>query len=309
MHNATPTQRHVPIHVPTHIDRLKNILPGVWERFNKKRYRNAERFHDYRLPQVIKASYFAAVHLSKIGYEAIQSSEEAKRDFFAIEIGQKYDFPTYFVEREIMQACLATDLTEPVDLGEMKLPFPMMTFILPKDFLTLKGEDICYLEICRVTPADVGLSEGPKQIQLSGTLSSGGKLFKNIRDVFDPKREIAPKLNDPYCEKIDIEDGEIIDSIARSVCNLLFIMAARPDYVEAGRRQGFHKKSKSELWTPNVIGKNYRIKTKAQGEGGTNGTKRFHWRRGHFRHQAFGPQLMERKTIWIEPMMVGIKGE
>ena len=36
---------------------------------------------------------------------------------------------------------------------------------------------------------------------------------------------------------------------------------------------------------------------------------RTHWRRGHWRRQAHGPQMSQRKLIWLKPMRIGKTGE
>jgi hypothetical protein len=35
--------------------------------------------------------------------------------------------------------------------------------------------------------------------------------------------------------------------------------------------------------------------------------KRVHWRRGHWRRQAYGEALSQHRTIWIKPVLVGVK--
>jgi hypothetical protein len=32
-----------------------------------------------------------------------------------------------------------------------------------------------------------------------------------------------------------------------------------------------------------------------------------HWRRGHIRNQPFGMGRTQRRLLWIEPMLVGVK--
>jgi len=57
-----------------------------------------------------------------------------------------------------------------------------------------------------------------------------------------------------------------------------------------------------EYWSPNIVGKFYTPPKHAPQ--GTHASPRMHWRRGHFRHQPFGPGRQERKVIWLEPMLV-----
>ena len=55
-------------------------------------------------------------------------------------------------------------------------------------------------------------------------------------------------------------------------------------------------------YSKTVIGRNYATK-RSDGNGGTHASPRMHWRRGHFRQQAFGPKMSERKIIWLEPTL------
>lgn len=101
---------------------------------------------------------------------------------------------------------------------------------------------------------------------------------------------------------------ELLHEITQIVFNILFVMNARPEYVERGAKQGIHKKNHSEIWTPNVIGAKYQIKTVKSKDAEPSGFhKRIHWRRGHYRLQKYGVGLTQEKRIWIEPVLVGGK--
>jgi hypothetical protein len=93
------------------------------------------------------------------------------------------------------------------------------------------------------------------------------------------------------------------------VFRLLLAMDAKPQLIERGKYTGKKLRSahQPEIWTPNVIGGKYVIhRSTSAGQGG-GWTLRLHWRRGHFRQQAHGPQSKLRKTVWIEPYVAGIE--
>jgi hypothetical protein len=90
--------------------------------------------------------------------------------------------------------------------------------------------------------------------------------------------------------------------------SLIMAMTARPDLVESGqcvRPAKFkHGRVRPELWSPNVIGRTYRI-LRVPGSDATHASPRMHWRRGHYRHQRYGLGHQQVRVIWIEPVLVG----
>lgn len=104
---------------------------------------------------------------------------------------------------------------------------------------------------------------------------------------------------------LDGSEVEIIDRMRRVVTGLFYAMAARPVLIErtSERMKKATKSDPREEWTPNWIGRTYRIQ-RADG-GGTHASPRLHWRRGHYRQQPCGTGRKENKIIWIEPHMVG----
>jgi hypothetical protein len=89
--------------------------------------------------------------------------------------------------------------------------------------------------------------------------------------------------------------------------SVFLVLAERPNYLERGERR-LSKKRRAEgpeLWTPNVIGRAYRLRRETAGEGAASDVSpRMHWRRGHWRNQACGVGLGDRRHMWIEPMLV-----
>ena len=88
---------------------------------------------------------------------------------------------------------------------------------------------------------------------------------------------------------------------------VLLVMLERPQIVTSGGFTGKRTKGGGEFWTPNIIGRTYRL-AGHPGEGG-GVSPRMHWRRGHWRAQAWGERHLLRKVIWIEPTLVAVEGE
>jgi len=100
------------------------------------------------------------------------------------------------------------------------------------------------------------------------------------------------------------DDAEVIEKIKHILFGILLAMNVRTELIESGRSVKLHKKSGREIWTPNFIGRTYRIVRKTSGDGNHN-SPRLHWRRGHFRSQPCGENRAARKLIWLEPMLIG----
>jgi hypothetical protein len=114
--------------------------------------------------------------------------------------------------------------------------------------------------------------------------------------------------NDAYDKMMHLPfsdaDRSMMNLLSGLVFRLLLTMNARKELIESGFRAGRHKKTGAEIWTPNIVGRNYRISRPATSSG-EGSQKRLHWRRGHFRNQAIGARRAEHKLIWIEPTLVG----
>jgi hypothetical protein len=178
----------------------------------------------------------------------------------------------------------------------MHLPFPMMVFVLPeRNHLGLSC--VCFFR--------QAVAENDVRLYLTGYMNKGDGtqdvLTITLTDPYDSNRRLL------LASELDGTPWGTKNILPNIIFNTLFAMAARPEYVESGKRIGNMKKSKSELWTPNIIGRKYATKYDPNAETGTHASPRMHWRRGHFRQQACGIGRLEHKIIWIEPMLVNAK--
>jgi hypothetical protein len=124
----------------------------------------------------------------------------------------------------------------------------------------------------------------------------------------------TPTLPDPgelphTADKLTAPESQIMGRLAAVAINAVLLMQARPTMAEAGKRVEKERATKkgeriAEVWAPNWLGREYHTPTR-DAQGGSHASPRMHWRRGHWRMQAVGEGRAERKTIWIEPMLVG----
>lgn len=102
--------------------------------------------------------------------------------------------------------------------------------------------------------------------------------------------------------------------IERIVLQTLLYLQTRPDDLTppapaaiATKGQGFSSgKSKSERFSPLMIGQKFQAKTeRVAGEAhSTHATPRTHWRKGHWRRVAIGEGRQQREWRWIQPVLV-----
>jgi len=131
-----------------------------------------------------------------------------------------------------------------------------------------------------------------------------------LRNLFytEPGEE-APSL--PLHHALDAplgaQDEAFLEELGVIVFGTLLALTAKPELLTPAqlvkRIPARKAESAKEFWTPNLIGKHYQVRSALPAKG-THASPRMHWRRGHFRNQPCGPGLSERKTKWLEPMLI-----
>lgn len=191
---------------------------------------------------------------------------------------RNWDTPLFFIDGKLVEALKHTDPpNNGIDWHSFRLPYESAVFVMPRlPVVEFAGFHVARIEYSRFTD--------------------------NITEIVDG---FDVHLFNPMEDCLTIHaDKDGPSSPAALIANLCYVMNARPEYVEYGQRTGTHKKSGSELWTPNIIGRKYATRRAAEAISGTHASPRMHWRRGHFRHQPFGHELKQTKVIWIEPMLI-----
>lgn len=107
-------------------------------------------------------------------------------------------------------------------------------------------------------------------------------------------------------------DGEVAARLRQIVIQVMLAFNAKPELLERetvlrpAKKDGSGKVLRRALWQPNFIGRTYVLPRTKGDAGGAHASPRAHYRRGHFRNQAFGPRTApSHRLLWIEPMLIG----
>lgn len=312
----------------TYAERLARDFPKLSKVIKPRIYKGADKFNNYR--RIFENAYevFLSFGCLCANSEWKQSLSDEKRNAIIRRawfnyIQSLYNFPFFFVTKELFRAAMDTDIKFIVDWESLNLPFPNATFILEKGCLEVDTREVIYLSYIRRTSAM------KENFQRFANDALGSNPFENNDDkqitetgfnmIFATDTMVTELLLDKPYDSADRDYDvvgrtrpEIINTseiLMKAMFNLLLVMEARPDLIEAEAKHGLHKKSGETIWTPNLVGKNYRYKHSQQPENaaGTHASPRMHWRRGHLRQQRFGVGLGETKIIWIEPSLIGVQ--
>lgn len=235
--------------------------------------------------------------------------------------------PTYWVSEELAKALSLTQFPETLQLQELKFPLDSFVMMLPKSIYkpgwilfsiirpgdgpfkakgmaSKDGVDIPFAEIS-IPDNTVRNGIGAMLIATCQFLQDNGCITAGYIPLNRTLSEHFSRVR--YGELGDYgEDPKITASL---VLNLITLMSTLKDegkeFVEYGRelrKPTIGPKPKSALWSPNWIGKNYKL-------GGASGGKdhrspRAHWRRGHWRIQPYGKGNSLTKVLWIHPCLV-----
>lgn len=301
---------------------IEQICPtNVWKACNPRVYDQLGRFYSSK----ILGSSLANTVLCARQFGL--SSSSVSNQFAVAALLDSHKVPTYFVTTRLLESVNATELDETFRWVDMKFPHPGLAFIFEQGAVkhptsgdipfvalgrTIKGTDINYS--CSAPSATV---QGGGLLMLTATHQSA--MFDHydlaMSDVVTPTIGGLQVIKDKdYVNTPDPIVGEPLSNTERDfnawltvlAIKLVLLMIARPTMVERGQRLRTVLKSGSqkEFWSPNILGKSYHA-THEKSEPGEKIARRMHWRRGHFRSQAFGVHYAEHRTIWIEPTIIG----
>lgn len=293
---------------------VRDAFPEIYDRFNRKIFKNCDRFHDPRFASLSFASVVGILQMRQLDATPVASDNIAKMQAILGKLLLDYDNPTFFVEKSLLAACINTQPPDNLKWKELVFPFPALNFILPRGMLFFSdGSECQFITLARVARGEYQISplnniNNPTEFCAVFSESANGfSVHQILADAhfvaateFDPAKHQRP--GDAFSLEMNRADHDTAVMLMQIGFNLLFAMAARPELIERGRKSGKHKKSGNEFWQPNIIGRNYRVIRKSGS--GTHNSPQLHWRRGHFRYQAYGKNYSKRKEIWIEPMQV-----
>ena len=232
--------------------------------------------------------------------------------------------PTFFVARNLLEAVAQTQPPEPIAWKDMHLPFEAAAFVFPRGALRHTSDGECgFLWYSRLRGGTIYRHpliakhtfeiEEDKIFFRAGLDGSLGSLMQGLTESVAPTIQAVDlsgtgtRYRGVTTEPLNQDDQTILQSAVSLSLGVLLVMLERPQIVTSGGFTGKRTKGGGEFWTPNIIGRTYRP-AGHPGEGG-GVSPRMHWRRGHWRAQAWGERHLLRKVIWIEPTLVAAESE
>jgi hypothetical protein len=314
-------------HLWREFDELASARPELWSKCYPKIYEGIDGGEYYSAKLVGYLMLAAAIKIEQSEVHMYQHFNETVEAIWASRLAA-YRVPIFWLGREVIEALKLTTLPVTLDLTTMKLPFEAAVFMLPKGSLTYEGEAtdvVCASyaraaireEIPSINPAAVETITGRGDFSvfagmLNGLLLNWSHPWEQPLDIAQLDVAIQDTLDKPPQTPFQIDittDGKhFMAHVAHLVFNTLQLMLARPELVSMGSlvKQVHHKKSSIKtFWTPNMIGKDYRLRRESQPLGGSHASPRGHWVRGFWRDQACGPNYSQHKETWIEPFWRG----
>jgi hypothetical protein len=308
-------------------DELVHERPELWAKCYPKIYEGAHG-GEYHSAKVV--GYFLLCAAVKIEQQEVHMYEHFSETVEAIWASRlaAYRVPIFWLGREITEALKLTTLPVTLNLTTMKLPFEAAVFMLPKGSLTHQSEasEVVFVSYARaamkeriptINPAAIEAITGRGDFSVVAGTASGRLLnwshpWEQPLDIAQLEATVQDTSTPPnatqFQSDITTYDKHFMARVAHLVLNTLQLMLARPDVVSMGSLvKQLHQKKKpiKTFWTPNMIGKDYRLRRESLPLGGTHASPRGHCVRGFLRDQAYGPNYGQRKEIWIEPFWRG----
>lgn len=249
---------------------------------------------------------------------------------------QEKRMPTLFLAPDFLKAVLATDFKDEIDWTTAALPYEHGVLVLPKGNPLQSAEgEAGYIFWSRVRAGDYKppLYSKLPTLQLETTSFCMTALCPSNGTWYDSnlsaRYKSTLKLRNMYCSEPGVpmpdltqdsvwdaplaqDEAEFLETLGTVLWGTFLALNARPDLLTRAHVekivQAKSDKPRREFWSPNVVGRNYRIQ-REKGTG-THASPRMHFRRGHFRSQPYGVGRAERRTIWLEPCLIAApKGE
>ena len=306
----------------------------LWQRVCPRSYQVP---NDYPSPQAASVLMAMGVALSRTTPKSLDDRlfiSSQRSLYYMACLLEKHTMPMFFVSLELLKAVMLSSIDD-IAPSDIKWPFPALTFLLPRNtLLSHNGEDCPILMIGKINKGEnlrFSLDTGHSHpLDHDGILTIAAAPYTDTFPYYDQTMPIdqpdpwdavdhAPSFEIPMdgpLKVLSTEANGFIRTFSALAIKLILLMNARPDLIESGCHiksiKSASHKGRVELWSPNFIGRHYRIRrteriVEDDDEIGKRSSPRPHWRRGHYRRQHYGPELKSIKTVWIEPVFVGMR--
>lgn len=307
---------------PEIVKKLETKEADLWREVYPRAYGDADRFGS---PKVAAALAATSITWIREGYDRAPAT--ARNIYLGTCVARRFAFPALFLAPDLFAAVAETEPPADLRWQDLLLPYEAGTLCLPTGAFAhptdgpcgvlcwaraRAGESLQWPGAQRVALQEdaffvyTGLTSGTGFPLLDTVLNA--KTSPLVGDSHSPGTHTQPGRDGIYNVPLAPSESAFLQQCRALVFSALLAIEARPALVTEGKRVAAGKRSHREIWTPNVIGREYRIAREGSGAG-THASPRLHWRRGHFREQRFGPGRAETRRIWIDPMLVGMAGE
>ena len=253
------------------------------------------------------------------------------------------DRPTLFLERELGEILVKTEIPGFLETGDIHFPFPSLRVMLPKGLLGIPSQNrwLMYLDIGHLPkdsevgcPRPIALeldrynlnSEFPLtrmsfhypehalaiSAQLDHGMAASYAMTKPLTGTIEAFKGYKGDLRTEYPN--DAEDEILLAGMERLALNMLLLLAMTPFEYEADvierreRREG--KRTIPALVRAKFVG-DHLVRAKREGriegEAAVGYHVSAHWRSAHWVRQPYGPKRSLRRLIWLMPIHVGVK--
>lgn len=301
------------------IEYLKARYPDFYKILDHRRYDSVPP--EYTDPgKFLRFLGVIACHMNDVFLSSGQAPENGTMCSLVsnLHASKQYGFPRYLVGADLLDEIKQMTLPSDMTFEQVSWPFDGLAFLLPKGGLTHKNEgSVVGINVCIKQPGDGATLPGLNVTSLnhekhasimSHVLMESGHEYWTVMPVNKPLDTLQQ-----YCTDMDPDDAKFGELCFGLAIQLVMVMEDEPGVLE---KRALKKRTKLkdangrhiEYWTPNWIGRNYKPLTEGE-QGGTHASPRAHWRRGHWRFQAWGTGRKERKRIRIRPVKImALKG-
>lgn len=293
---------------------------GVLDTVINAQPRRFAKLNGYDEPHQVFTLHQAAVQLAdeNPAYAATEMKTTIVSRAMGLYQYAKHAYPTYFIDRQFYRDIIEMPAAE-CTFEDIPFPAPGGMFVLPrgesyfgtvlfssgvnhqgKPFLTFFGN-----------PRMDKLGERFGQAKSLKEMAEQDMPSYSSVNHIDHRVDIALPMGSGLLVKEDKEkDTERLQEMLAITCKLMIAMSLRPEEVEESvqtRRAKFkgQKMVRSELWSPNVVGRKYAQARKDAEASAERKGVRMHWRRGHMRRVAHGKGRSLRKWVMIDGTLVG----
>lgn len=290
------------------LESTKHATPDVYAAFFSRIYNHDTRFNDWRIPLWSDAHTLLVASERRAGGQLI--TEENRFSMHHISQTYEHQFPLFFVEPDLLEACMNTNLPQGLKIADLKMPYEGFTFILPTNSFYSTEGSVPFITVSRDLQGSKALSLPPpfkgRELKITAMddgliihtffLERAGDFTVRVTDTLYAKD--TPDINFHEHKQLgsveslfkdDVELDKFTLKLLTLTTSLLLAMEIRPDLIERQRKiKHVRRDRNTEIWEPNRLGKRFRIQVEGGVEPGEHASPRTHWRRGHYRFQPIG---------------------